>query len=159
MIELTQVLSTDGCIKFCSSDLFPRKQASMEGMRSMDLPFVGEDEALSWCRVVFKREGWGMLVTRLAVCPQAHPSLTAMLCCGSHQCFCFFRWTLEELHDLYRDVTGAWTPFWGKLPYCHSVMHAHVSSHSMLCLRPLMYRSVCLGTCVSPSPPFEKTHV
>ncbi|CDQ82744.1 unnamed protein product [Oncorhynchus mykiss] len=24
-----------------------RKQASMEGMRSMDLPFVGEDEALS----------------------------------------------------------------------------------------------------------------
>ncbi len=28
--------------------LFPRKQESEEGMRSMDLPFVGEDEVLSW---------------------------------------------------------------------------------------------------------------
>lgn len=27
-----------------------RKQESGDGMRSMDLPYVGEDEALSWCR-------------------------------------------------------------------------------------------------------------
>ncbi len=46
----------------CVSGVLLRKQESGDGMRSMDLPYVGEDETLSWCRGFIMHAG---------ICPPA----------------------------------------------------------------------------------------
>ncbi len=104
--------------------LFPRKQESEEGMRSMDLPFVGEDEVLSWylwasCSGEMRKDGAVMAAGRPWYGPGAWTE----------------RWKKERKMLFLGCWCGVCPPTHAWICTVHSSMHCICPPRSLPCLR------------------------